>query len=91
MLGGYYLVPARVVVLGMTDVADRAQVREDDNLAEALARQAERASSHEQPFAIEGKRVCLDCLEPILKKRLKANPQAVRCTECQEIRERRHG
>lgn len=75
----------------MSDIADRAQVREDDNLAEALARQAERASSHEQPSVIEGRRVCLDCFEPILKRRLKANPRAVRCVECQEIRERGHG
>lgn len=75
----------------MSDIADRAQVREDDNLAEALARQAQRAAVHEQPFAIEGRRVCLDCFEPILKRRLMANPRAVRCTECQEIEERRHG
>lgn len=73
----------------MTDIADRAQVRESANLTEALARQAERAATHEKPFEIEGRRVCLDCFEPILKRRLRANPRAVRCTECQEIKERR--
>lgn len=75
----------------MTDIADRAQVREEQNLNAALALQAERAARREQPLVIDGRRVCLDCFEPISKKRLKANPQAVRCTECQEINDARDG
>ncbi len=75
------------MALVMTDIADRAQVREQLNLNHALTRQAERAAAREQPFEIEGKRVCLDCFEPLGKKRLKANPDAVRCVECQELKE----
>ena len=74
----------------MTDIADRAQVREGQNLDAALARQAERAATREQPFEIEGKRVCLDCFEPLGKKRLKAKPDVVRCVECQELREKQN-
>jgi DnaK suppressor protein len=72
----------------MTDVADRAQEREQVNLARALERRAETATVREQPFEIEGRRVCLDCFEPLSRKRLKANPAAVRCVECQELKEK---
>lgn len=67
----------------MTDIADRAEEIERAEREEALARHAERAATHEQPFAIEGRRVCLDCFDPLSRKRLKANPHAVRCVECQ--------
>lgn len=72
----------------MTDVVDRAQEREQVNLARALERRVEAATVREQPFEIEGTRVCLDCFEPLTKKRLKAKPDAVRCVECQELKEK---
>lgn len=73
----------------MTDAADRAQEREEADRDAALAR-ARDNTAHEAPFEIEGRRVCLDCFEPIDKRRLKANPAAVRCLECQTLIERRH-
>lgn len=76
----------------MTDAADRAQIREEQERDEALARAREQAhlAAAEQPFEIEGRRVCLDCFEPIERRRLKALPGAVRCLECQTLIERRH-
>lgn len=72
----------------MSDVVDRAQEREALNLDLALVRRSEAATARESPFEIEGKRVCLDCFEPLTKKRLKAKPDAVRCVECQEMKEK---
>lgn len=73
----------------MTDAIDHAGELEQRERDESLARQAARAAEHEKPFEIEGRRVCLDCFEPIALKRLKANPAAVRCTECQQLQDRR--
>ncbi len=42
----------------------------------------------EPQLTIDGVRVCLDCFDPLGKKRLKANPDAVRCVECQELKEK---
>lgn len=74
----------------MTDAADRAQAREEQERMEAIERRREAAdrATAETPFEIEGTRVCLDCFDPISKKRLKANPQAVRCIDCQTDVER---
>lgn len=65
----------------MSDAADRAQEHEERARAEALARAA--APALDQPFEIEGVRVCLDCFEPIPAARLAAYPRAARCVECQ--------
>ena len=72
----------------MPDEADRAQSHEAEFLDEALQRQAERAAVKEPPFEIGGRRVCADCLAPIGRKRLKANPDAVRCVDCQSEEDR---
>lgn len=72
----------------MPDDADLAQPREREFLAEALQRQAERAAVKEAPLEIKGRRVCVDCLGAISKKRLKANPDAVRCVDCESEKER---
>lgn len=42
------------------------------------------------PLMMDGVRVCLDCGYPIDAARTAAQPQAVRCVECQSIYERRH-
>lgn len=73
----------------MADDLDRAQNLEELEREQSLGRQARAAVSHETPFEIEGQRVCLDCFEPLSRKRLKANPQAVRCVECQGVHEQR--
>ena len=77
----------------MTDFADNAGPLIERENADSLARQAQKNAAHETPFEIEGKRVCLDCFDPIARKRLAANPHAVRCTECQNDHDRRvkHG
>ena len=74
----------------MVDIADRAQAREEEDRADALTARAMKMF-HEEPFEIEGKRVCADCFEPLLKKRLKAAPEAVRCVDCQKLREKLNG
>ena len=71
----------------MSKQLDLAQEVEQRQRDEALARQAEVASVTEQPFEIDGKRVCLDCVEPLLAERLDAKPDAVRCVECQTFHE----
>lgn len=73
----------------MTDIFDQATELETRERADSLARQAQKNAAHETPFEIEGRRVCLDCYEPIARKRLAANPHAVRCTECQGDNDRR--
>lgn len=41
----------------------------------------------ETPFIIQGVRVCLTCYDPIPPKRLRAEPDAVRCHCCQQAHE----
>lgn len=74
----------------MTDAADRAQVREEEEREEALRRVRQRNVSI-APIEVNGKRVCMDCLDPIDRKRLRAAPEALRCVECQMLHERRNG
>lgn len=47
-------------------------------------------SPGEEPFEIEGIRVCLDCLDPIPLGRLEAWPNALRCVDCKAIWEKRN-
>ncbi len=72
----------------MTDIFDRATEIEELERDSAIAAQAARTAQAETPFEIQGKRVCLDCFVPITKRRLVANPQAVRCVECQQDHDR---
>jgi len=74
----------------MTDIVDRAQPYEEALLAEAHAMHAARMF-HEEPRIVNGARLCLDCDEPLSKKRLKAAPEAVRCVDCQKLREKLNG
>ena len=41
----------------------------------------------EEPFIIQGVRVCLTCHDPIPPNRLRAEPDAVRCHCCQRAYE----
>jgi len=68
-----------------------ASDNEQRELEALIARQAARGETKETPFVIEGKRVCLDCFEPIAARRLKANPDAVRCIGCQQDKESGRG
>lgn len=71
----------------MADEADAAQRLELAERTESLARMQRR--TYEQPrLSIAGQRVCLDCDVPIDPLRLRAIPTAVRCLECETIRER---
>ncbi len=73
----------------MSDPADLAAPVEQRQRDDALANQAALNAAHETPFEIDGKRVCLDCYDPIPARRLKACPHAVRCVECQNDHDRR--
>jgi DnaK suppressor protein len=69
---------------------DLAQELEEKHRVKSLAVQAAAAATKEQPLVIDGVRVCLDCRDPIGKKRLKAKPDAARCVECQELKEKQN-
>jgi len=43
--------------------------------------------SVEEPFIIQGVRVCLTCFDPIESQRLEVEPDAVRCHCCQQAHE----
>lgn len=69
-----------------------AQDRIEAELAGRRAAMAEHiaGASKMVPLVVDGVRVCLDCGYPIDTARIAAQPQAVRCVECQSIYERRH-
>lgn len=68
------------------DIVDRAQEREAEFQAQALAAAIHRP--REAPHTVDGVRVCRDCEDPLGRQRLKANPDAVRCMDCQKWYER---
>lgn len=70
----------------MADAADRAQAIEEEDRADVLAARAAKMF-HEEPRVVNGQRLCLDCDEPLSKKRLKFVPEAVRCVDCQKFHE----
>lgn len=47
-----------------------------------------RYREREQPLIIDGVRCCLGCEDPISEDRLRLKPYAVRCTACQEQKDR---
>ena len=69
------------------DIIDEANARADLFRKNAL-NAARQSNTSEPPLYIDGIRCCLDCEEPISAKRLKANPDAVRCVGCQTRREK---
>lgn len=71
------------------DTADRAQKFEERERSQALA--AQQATATETPREVDGVRVCLGCEEEIELPRLAANPDAVRCMDCQTLFERSGG
>lgn len=71
----------------MTDLFERAQEVEQAFRDNAIARQLDHAV--EQPLIDKrGSRFCVACCEPIPPARLAANPNAVRCIDCQTAKER---
>ena len=73
------------------DDLDRAHEREEQDRAIALDAALRRNVDTEQPDEENGIRYCLDCGVDIPKARLISVPGAVRCVECKEMKERRHG
>lgn len=68
----------------MADFCDMAREREEQQLAEALARH-QRAQAPAGAGSLE----CEDCGEAIPEKRREALPGCVTCVECQSVREAR--
>lgn len=72
----------------MTDLADRAHLREQEFITDALA-------AHQRRSALDGgepilgytRIQCRDCDEPIAQARQAAIPHVQRCTDCQTIAE----
>lgn len=73
----------------MVDVIDRAQKREQEDNRLALKAALINDVETEQPDEENGIRYCLDCGEPIPNNRLEARPDAVRCVECKDIKDKR--
>lgn len=72
----------------MTDIADRAGEIEEQQRESSL--RARTACAVETPrYDRNGKRICIDCEDRLSHKRLKASPNAVRCVECQDLKEKR--
>jgi RNA polymerase-binding transcription factor DksA len=72
----------------MSDIADRAGDLEELQRAQAL--HAQSAVVIEMPRCDrDGKRICLTCEDRLSQKRLRAEPRAVRCVECQDLHEKR--
>ena len=69
------------------DFADQARHIETRQRDQALAHH-NAIKEDEKPEVRHGIRVCLDCDTAIIKRRLKAQPKAVRCVECQSDHER---
>lgn len=68
------------------DIIDEANARADLFREHALA--ARQNDMSESSLYIDGARCCLDCEKPIPEGRLKINQNAVRCVECQAMREK---
>ena len=72
----------------MGDIIDQAQ--DNDELFRQVSLGKHFAGHRRDQGIVPYKdRDCLDCGDPITKKRLKANPQATRCVECQTEYERK--
>jgi DnaK suppressor protein len=68
----------------MSDAVDRACELEQSYREQALAAAKPQV---EQPQEFNGHRYCLVCDIEVSTKRLNANPQAVRCVDCQYLHE----
>ena len=71
---------------------DERSFEEAQALTERLARAGieQALQVHlEAPLEYNGQRLCRDCDSPLGRARLTANPNAVRCVECQTDRDRR--
>ena len=75
------------MALDMADIYDRAQQRDAENLADALAEHQRRAGQAAGP----GLSHCADCGEPIPAERRVAAPGCRRCVDCQTINEKQGG
>jgi len=72
------------------DDADRAKIieqREREAAIEAALSKVMQAPQHDR----HGRRICLDCGDPIPMERLYAWPHAVRCVTCKLSWEQRQG
>ena len=76
----------------MVDEIDRVQANVEVYEAAALRTHFNKRRLEPRPDpSTDGERNCLDCQEPISRARIEANPQAVRCIDCQIKKERRNG
>lgn len=70
----------------MADIADNAQSFEERERAQVIA--SHDARPREAQNIVNGVPVCRWCGQEIDHGRLQANPNAVRCTECQDKHDR---
>ncbi|GAP66280.1 C4-type zinc finger DksA/TraR family protein [Mizugakiibacter sediminis] len=79
----------------MADVIDQANDLADSERSALVRLQVARGQQPRVPpqHATDGRRICIDCGEPISHQRLAAVPNAVACTDCEaaaEHRDRHH-
>jgi phage/conjugal plasmid C-4 type zinc finger TraR family protein len=71
------------------DIIDKAQEMAELHRQQLLSGAlSDRYRKRETPLIIDGVRCCLSCKDPIPKERLRVQPNAVRCTACQERKDR---
>lgn len=73
----------------MADEMDTAQKIDELYRTSALIKAKARHTEEEDPLIIDGVRCCLDCEKPIPLARLELQPNAHRCVQCQEKKEKR--
>lgn len=73
----------------MVDVFDRASELEQKHRDVAIKAALNRQNENTPPDEHNGIRYCLDCGIDIPTQRLAVNPHAIRCVECQEMKDKR--
>ena len=73
------------------DCGDRAAAIQAEATERAVQAHTNRTRADATPLVIDGHRHCVDCEEPINRRRLSAIPGAVRCAPCQDEQDRRRG
>ena len=71
----------------MSDIFDRASVREDEDRTRALAAQRARGGLHGKTAA-DSALFCRECAASMLPARRKALPGVQTCVDCQQILEK---
>lgn len=73
----------------MTDSADQAEELFEFSQALAFRNHRQNRDSERPDLDDAGRRLCLDCGDPIPEERIILLPWCVRCVDCQELHEQK--